>query len=107
MTVPVIRIHSKGEVVDQRLHEAWDCPETAGPRIAKYEAALAAGGTDNAPGIRPHFPNYYAAYGGDPDRQQPSKRFTARRFTHRETFLADTRRAARVSGLRSRRSLRA
>jgi catechol 2,3-dioxygenase-like lactoylglutathione lyase family enzyme len=35
---------------------------------AFYEAALAAGGTDNgAPGIRPHFPNYYAAYVRDPD----------------------------------------
>jgi catechol 2,3-dioxygenase-like lactoylglutathione lyase family enzyme len=35
---------------------------------AFYEAALAAGGTDNgASGIRPHFPNYYAAYVRDPD----------------------------------------
>ena len=35
---------------------------------AFYEAALAAGGTDNgAPGIRPIVPNYYAAYVRDPD----------------------------------------
>jgi catechol 2,3-dioxygenase-like lactoylglutathione lyase family enzyme len=35
---------------------------------AFYEAALEAGGTDNgAPGIRDHFPNYYAAYVRDPD----------------------------------------
>jgi catechol 2,3-dioxygenase-like lactoylglutathione lyase family enzyme len=35
---------------------------------AFYEAALAAGGTDNgAPGIRPTFPNYYAAYVRDSD----------------------------------------
>ena len=35
---------------------------------AFYEAALAAGGTDNgAPGIRPTLPNYYAAYVRDPD----------------------------------------
>jgi hypothetical protein len=33
-----------------------------------YEAALAAGGNDNgAPGIRPHLPNYYAAYVRDGD----------------------------------------
>jgi catechol 2,3-dioxygenase-like lactoylglutathione lyase family enzyme len=35
---------------------------------AFHEAALAAGGTDNgAPGLRPAFPNYYAAYVRDPD----------------------------------------
>jgi catechol 2,3-dioxygenase-like lactoylglutathione lyase family enzyme len=35
---------------------------------AFYEAALAAGGTDNgAPGVRPYLPNYYAAYVRDPD----------------------------------------
>jgi catechol 2,3-dioxygenase-like lactoylglutathione lyase family enzyme len=35
---------------------------------AFHEAALAAGGTDNgAPGLRPTFPNYYAAYVRDPD----------------------------------------
>jgi catechol 2,3-dioxygenase-like lactoylglutathione lyase family enzyme len=35
---------------------------------AFYRAALHAGGTDNgAPGIRDHFPNYYAAYVRDPD----------------------------------------
>jgi catechol 2,3-dioxygenase-like lactoylglutathione lyase family enzyme len=35
---------------------------------AFYEAALAAGGTDNgAPGSRPTFPNYYAAYVRDSD----------------------------------------
>jgi len=36
---------------------------------AFYDAALAAGGTDNgAPGLRPHYhPNYYAAFVFDPD----------------------------------------
>lgn len=36
---------------------------------AYYDAALAAGGTDNgAPGIRPHYhDNYYAAFVRDPD----------------------------------------
>lgn len=36
---------------------------------AFYEAALAAGGTDNgAPGLRPHYhPNYYGAFVRDPD----------------------------------------
>jgi catechol 2,3-dioxygenase-like lactoylglutathione lyase family enzyme len=35
---------------------------------AFHEAALAAGGIDNGrPGIRPLFPNYYAAYVRDPD----------------------------------------
>jgi len=34
-----------------------------------YEAALAAGGTDNGgPGVRPHYhPNYYGAFVRDPD----------------------------------------
>jgi catechol 2,3-dioxygenase-like lactoylglutathione lyase family enzyme len=34
-----------------------------------YEAAMAAGGTDNGgPGLRPHYgPNYYAAFVLDPD----------------------------------------
>ena len=34
-----------------------------------YQAALAAGGTDNgAPGLRPHYhPNYYGAFVRDPD----------------------------------------
>jgi catechol 2,3-dioxygenase-like lactoylglutathione lyase family enzyme len=35
---------------------------------AFHKAALAAGDIDNgAPDIRPHFPNYYAAYVRDPD----------------------------------------
>jgi catechol 2,3-dioxygenase-like lactoylglutathione lyase family enzyme len=35
---------------------------------AFYEAAIAAGGTDNgAPGVRPTLPNYYAAYVRDLD----------------------------------------
>ena len=35
---------------------------------AFYEAALAAGGTDNgAPGERPYHPGYYAAFVLDPD----------------------------------------
>ena len=36
---------------------------------AFYEAAMAAGGTDNgAPGVRPHYhPNYYCAFVLDPD----------------------------------------
>ncbi|GAB3255446.1 VOC family protein [Chitinimonas naiadis] len=36
---------------------------------AFYQAAIAAGGTDNgAPGLRPHYhPNYYGAFVRDPD----------------------------------------
>jgi hypothetical protein len=35
---------------------------------AFYEAALAAGGNDTGvPGVRPRFPNEYAAYVRDPD----------------------------------------
>ncbi len=51
-----------------RAHIAFESPDrtTVG---ACYEAAVAAGGTDNgAPGLREHYhPTYYAAYVWDPD----------------------------------------
>jgi catechol 2,3-dioxygenase-like lactoylglutathione lyase family enzyme len=52
----------------QRLHVAFAAKSRADVD-AFYEAALAAGGTDNgAPGLRPHYhPNYYGAFVLDPD----------------------------------------
>ena len=51
-----------------RLHIAFAAKSRADVR-AFYEAALAAGGTDNgAPGLRPHYhENYYGAFVLDPD----------------------------------------
>jgi catechol 2,3-dioxygenase-like lactoylglutathione lyase family enzyme len=50
------------------IHVAFAAADHAQVR-AFYDAALAAGGTDNgAPGIRAHYhPHYYAAYVRDPD----------------------------------------
>jgi catechol 2,3-dioxygenase-like lactoylglutathione lyase family enzyme len=49
-------------------HVAFAAPDRAAVD-AFFEAALAAGGTDNgAPGLRPHYhETYYAAYVHDPD----------------------------------------
>lgn len=64
---PTFWIGSDGET-SPPMHVAF----TAGSRDAVnlfYEAALAAGATDNGPpGLRPHYhPNYYAAFVRDPD----------------------------------------
>ena len=50
------------------VHLAFAAADRAAVR-AFYEAALAAGGTDNgAPGLRPQYhPNYYGAFVLDPD----------------------------------------
>jgi catechol 2,3-dioxygenase-like lactoylglutathione lyase family enzyme len=50
-------------------HIAFHC-EDRQTVDAFYEAALAAGGTDNGPpGVREHYhPDYYAAFVHDPDR---------------------------------------
>jgi len=57
------------ERTGEGTHVAFEA-ETRAQVAAFYEAALAAGGTDNgAPGIRAHYhPNYYAAFVHDPDR---------------------------------------
>lgn len=51
-----------------RIHVAFASPDRA-TVDAFYDAALAAGGTDNgAPGLRPHYhANYYGAFVFDPD----------------------------------------
>lgn len=56
------------ERVGQGTHVAFSVASREAVH-AFYEAALAAGGTDNgAPGLRPHYgPNYYAAFVLDPD----------------------------------------
>ena len=56
------------ERVGEGTHVAFSV-DTRAKVDAFYQAALAAGGTDNgAPGIRPHYhPNYYAAFVRDPD----------------------------------------
>lgn len=49
------------------VHLAFSARDKAGVK-AFYEAALAAGGTDNgAPGERKYHPGYYAAFALDPD----------------------------------------
>ena len=49
------------------VHLAFQARDKAGVK-AFYEAALAAGGTDNgAPGERKYHPGYYAAFALDPD----------------------------------------
>lgn len=57
-----------GKPLQGRLHVAFAAKSRPEVR-AFYEAALAAGGTDNgAPGIRPHYhENYYGAFVLDPD----------------------------------------
>jgi catechol 2,3-dioxygenase-like lactoylglutathione lyase family enzyme len=51
----------------QGLHIAFQAPDRATVERF-YQAALAAGGTDNgAPGERTYHPGYYAAYVKDPD----------------------------------------
>lgn len=57
-----------GKPLEGRLHVAF-AAKTRADVQAFYEAAIAAGGTDNgAPGLRPHYhENYYAAFVLDPD----------------------------------------
>jgi len=57
-----------GKPPQARLHVAFAAKSRADVQ-AFYEAALAAGGTDNgAPGLRPHYhENYYGAFVLDPD----------------------------------------
>ncbi len=52
----------------ERVHVAFRVSRRAEVK-AFYDAALAAGGTDNgAPGVRPHYhPDYYGAFVIDPD----------------------------------------
>lgn len=56
------------ERVGEGTHVAFEA-DSRSKVDAFYEAALAAGATDNGgPGIRPHYhPNYYAAFVHDPD----------------------------------------
>lgn len=56
------------ERVGQGTHVAF-AVDTRAEVDAFYQAALAAGGTDNgAPGLRPHYhPHYYGAFVLDPD----------------------------------------
>jgi len=58
----------QGKLNGVRGHVAFRA-ETRQLVDAFYEAAMAAGGTDNgAPGVRPHYhPNYYCAFVLDPD----------------------------------------
>ena len=58
----------QGTLNGARSHVAFRA-ETRQLVDAFYEAAMAAGGTDNGPpGIRPHYhPNYYCAFVLDPD----------------------------------------
>ncbi len=64
---PFFWIHG-GARVSPGIHVAFAADSRAAVD-AFYEAAIAAGGTDNgAPGIRPHYhPNYYGAFVLDPD----------------------------------------
>jgi catechol 2,3-dioxygenase-like lactoylglutathione lyase family enzyme len=57
-----------GKPLQGRLHVAFTAKTRADVR-AFYEAAIAAGATDNgAPGLRPHYhENYYGAFVLDPD----------------------------------------
>lgn len=59
---------SNGEPNKPAVHVAFRVAKRA-VVDAFYQAALAAGGTDNgAPGLRPHYhPNYYGAFVLDPD----------------------------------------
>lgn len=52
----------------QPMHAAFQS-QTRAPVDAFYDAAIAAGGSDNGrPGVRPEYhPNYYAAFVKDPD----------------------------------------
>jgi len=58
----------QGKLDGARAHVAFRA-DTRQRVDAFYEAAIAAGGTDNgAPGVRPHYhPNYYCAFVLDPD----------------------------------------
>lgn len=57
-----------GDKTEPHIHLALVAPNRAAVH-AFYEAAMAAGGTDNGPpGPRPHYhPGYYAAFVLDPD----------------------------------------
>lgn len=65
---PDFWIGTGGESTRNGLHVALSAPDRAAVD-AFYQAALAAGATDNgAPGIRGHYhPNYYGAFVIDPD----------------------------------------
>ncbi len=64
---PVFWLH-EGEKQTPPIHIAFTA-DTRAEVDAFYEAAMAAGGTDNgAPGLRPHYhPDYYGAFVRDPD----------------------------------------
>ncbi len=64
---PVFWLH-EGEKQTPPIHIAFTA-DTRAEVDAFYEAAMAAGGTDNgAPGLRPHYhPDYYGAFVHDPD----------------------------------------
>ncbi|HEV7275772.1 MAG TPA: VOC family protein [Devosiaceae bacterium] len=58
---------ANADTVPTHVHLAFQAKDEEMVR-AFYEAALAAGGTDNgAPGERPYHPGYYAAFVLDPD----------------------------------------
>ncbi|UDQ91324.1 VOC family protein [Xanthobacter autotrophicus] len=58
---------STGEPLTGRAHLAFQAPDRETVQRF-YDAALAAGGTDNgAPGLRPYHADYYAAFVLDPD----------------------------------------
>jgi len=59
---------TQGDAPKPRLHIAFRVPDRASVDRF-YEAAIAAGGTDNGPpGLRPRYhPNYYGAFVLDPD----------------------------------------
>ena len=55
-------------LVEGEPGDVWVAPLPEGAEAAFYEAALAAGGTDNgAPGPRDYHPGYYAAFVYDPE----------------------------------------
>jgi lactoylglutathione lyase len=58
---------SAGEPLTGRAHIAFQAPDRETVQRF-YQAALAAGGTDNGgPGLRPYHADYYAAFVLDPD----------------------------------------
>lgn len=58
---------SAGEPLTGRAHIAFQAPDRETVQRF-YDAALAAGGTDNGgPGLRPYHADYYAAFVLDPD----------------------------------------
>ena len=65
---PVYWLHEAEPVAGHSQHIAFTARNRAGVD-AFYQAAIAAGGTDNGPpGLRTHYhPNYYGAFVFDPD----------------------------------------